>query len=87
MYLAICDKKINEKQKETEKLNDKIIDEYNNFPFWRKWFYTEDVRQQVIDNWESCWRWTKERIKEQREKDMVMFEKSVNLFINKPKCP
>ncbi len=51
MYLATQDKVLEEKSNEVEKLNDKIISEFNALPFYKKWGKTESIRQQIMDNW------------------------------------
>lgn len=72
MYFATQDKVIDQRHKEVERENNRIIEEFNNLPFYKKWF-APDVKQQIIENWEAFGRWQNRRMNQQMLRDKDYF--------------
>ena len=65
-YLACADKLIEEKQEQVKRRNDRLIQEHEKLPFWRRWLVKEELRMTIINNWLSFNAWVDRRIELQR---------------------
>ena len=66
IYFAINDKIAEQKQKEVEEKNNKIIENYNNLSFWKKLFINQkDIKIQIWNNWRNHNLWLSIRMRTQ----------------------
>lgn len=61
LYLACADEEINKKEQEVYDKNKKLIDDYTNLPFYKK-FFKESPRNEILENWMYFEKWMKKRI-------------------------
>lgn len=69
MYLANSDKTIQQKLKQVKELNEQIIKDYENLPFWRRWTEEENVKLEVYNNLRRFRVWMEIRMNRKGQED------------------
>ena len=65
MYLAIADEVINKRQKALSQYNERLIKDFEELPFWKRWGKEEELKQEIISNWRYFETWMDSRIQSQ----------------------